>query len=91
MGALKGRWQSFKGLRHNIRKKQHHIEACRWITIGIILHNIVVELEGIAENDPFIQEGQDDAGEQLVGGEDMEEGEAKRQRLVAEINAHHGR
>ncbi|KAF7292661.1 DDE Tnp4 domain-containing protein [Mycena indigotica] len=90
MGALKGRWQSFKGLRQSIAKNRHHVRACRWITIGIILHNIVVELEGIPEHDPFIlQGGGNDEQEDMAMGNDLVEGEAKRQCLVDEVNTFH--
>lgn len=45
MGALKGRFQCLRGLRIQINSKSDHVEACHWVTIAIILHNIVVELE----------------------------------------------
>ncbi|KAF7310164.1 DDE Tnp4 domain-containing protein [Mycena indigotica] len=92
MGAIKGRWQCLKGLRTSIAKKRHHVEACRWVTIAIILHNIVVELEGIGESDTFINQGlEEHDGDDMPMQNDMAEGEAKRQRLVAEINAIRGR
>lgn len=46
MGALKGRWQCLRGLRVLINSKNEHVKACRWITIAIILHNIVIDIEG---------------------------------------------
>lgn len=45
MGALKGRFQCLQGLRLQINSKSDHIKACHWVTIAIILHNIIVELE----------------------------------------------
>jgi hypothetical protein len=46
MGALKGRWQCLRGLRVSINSKRDHIEACRWITVAIILHNLCIDVEG---------------------------------------------
>jgi DDE superfamily endonuclease len=46
MGALKGRFQCLRGLRLQINSKSDHVAACRWVTITIILHNIIVDLEG---------------------------------------------
>lgn len=46
MGALKGRFQCLRGLRVDINNKSDHVAACRWITIAIILHNIIIEVEG---------------------------------------------
>lgn len=46
MGALKGRWQSLCGLRISINRKRHHGDACNWIRMCIILHNLVIDIEG---------------------------------------------
>lgn len=46
MGALKGRFQCLRGLRVNIGNQAEHVAACQWITICIILHNLVIEVEG---------------------------------------------
>ncbi|KIK34679.1 hypothetical protein CY34DRAFT_34646, partial [Suillus luteus UH-Slu-Lm8-n1] len=54
IGALKGRWQCLRGLRTVINSKHQHKEACRWMTIAIILHNIVIEVEGAAQGSYFI-------------------------------------
>ena len=45
MGALKGRFQCPHGLQVTINNKQQHIAAFQWMTIAIILPNIV-EVEG---------------------------------------------
>jgi len=97
MGALKGRWQCLKGLRVPIRSNRDHVAACRWITIAIILHNIVVELEGGQEVEAFAPhitgEGRapedEDEGFDLGGfaGDESEQGEEVRRQLVNQINA----
>lgn len=56
MGALKGRFQCLRGLRVHIKSVETHIEACRWITIAIILHNFFVEVEGAGENNEIFLE-----------------------------------
>ncbi len=95
MGALKGRFQCLRGLRVNINSNNDHIKACRWITIAIILHNLVIDVEGQVSGAEFApihtrNEEEEDRGEQeLATFEDSEEtGEIKRQRLVAELLAY---
>jgi hypothetical protein len=56
MGALKGRWQSLRGLRVAINSKREHVQACRWITVAIVLHNIVVSQEGSEWSDYYISQ-----------------------------------
>jgi len=53
MGALKGRWQCLQGLRVNINSKRQHRAACRWITIAIILHNLVIDVYGMVMGTQF--------------------------------------
>nr|GAT46832.1 predicted protein [Mycena chlorophos] len=53
MGALKGRWQCLRGLRVNIESNADHVEALRWITVCIILHNLVIDVEGESAVDVF--------------------------------------
>jgi hypothetical protein len=91
MGALKGRWQCLRGLRVSINSKKEHVEACRWVTIAIILHNIVVQVEGeefgahFAAAHGAAEEGEDRGDPHPVAGEATDN--AKRRRLVAEIVA----
>ncbi|KAJ3546405.1 hypothetical protein NMY22_g2072 [Coprinellus aureogranulatus] len=54
MGALKGRFQCLRGLRVNIESADDHKKACRWITIAIILHNLVIDVEGNTGGIQFI-------------------------------------
>jgi hypothetical protein len=53
MGALKGRWQCLRGLRVNINSNEDHIRALRWVTVAIILHNLVIDVEGAASGAAF--------------------------------------
>ncbi len=99
MGALKGRFQCLRGLRVNINSPDDHIRACRWITISIILHNLIIDVEGTASGQHF-QSTHPAAQEQADAGvyneeenneeenvEELEEGEVKRCQLTAELLA----
>lgn len=97
MGALKGRFQCLRGLRVTINNQQEHKNACRWITIAIILHNLVIDVEGQASGAHFlgkhgrVEENQDRAIPDGIGFEDGEEaGKQKRQRLIDELLAFRG-
>lgn len=46
MGAIKGRFQSLRGLRIRINRKRDHVDACEWIRMCLILHNLVIDIEG---------------------------------------------
>jgi hypothetical protein len=46
MGALKGHFQCLRGLPMDIKSKRDHDLACRWITNSIILHNLIIDIEG---------------------------------------------
>lgn len=92
MGALKGRFQCLRGLRVTINSNTDHYSACQWITIAIILHNMVIDIEGKEAVEYFLPihqgaEEQNDAGSPQNYGEDVDHGNnnAKRQRLVNEL------
>lgn len=93
MGALKGRWQCLRGLRVNINSKHKHRAACRWITIAIILHNLVIDVEGAVQGEHFagnhsrIEEVEDRGTADLPRDNGRNYGEAKRQQLVEELLA----
>ncbi|KLO05735.1 hypothetical protein SCHPADRAFT_838975 [Schizopora paradoxa] len=96
MGALKGRFQCLRGLRVTINSQQEHKNACRWITIAIILHNLVIDVEGAAAGAHFVgdhghvQENEDRAIPDGQGVEQNNEdaGRQKRQRLINELMAY---
>lgn len=100
MGALKGRFQCLHGLQVAINSNKQHIEACQWMTIAIVIHNIVIEVKGAKEGEYFssihthtneekdsgVQNGLENVG--IPQGLHLEQnGEAKRQRLIAELLA----
>lgn len=103
MGALKGRWQCLRGLRVEINSDEDHIKACQWVTICIILHNLIIDVEGSDAASTFTrlhgqaqehEDGQDPQFQDLYDGQDDSEsawldgaGEAKRQRLVDDLMA----
>lgn len=96
MGALKGRFQCLRGLRVCINTADDHIEACRWITIAIILHNLVIDVEGLGDNTiRELQDVHDHAAEVHDTGIHAENegqvgagGEEKRRRLTTELVAY---
>ena len=94
MGALKGRFQCLRGLRVSITSNDEHVSACVWITIAIILHNLVIDVEGLEFTQNLLarhthQEEEEDRGPpDYALHPDMGDGEAKRQRLVNEIVAY---
>ncbi|KAF8577569.1 hypothetical protein K439DRAFT_1649067 [Ramaria rubella] len=46
IGALNGHWQCLHGLRVAINSKHEHVLACKWITVAIILHNMLIDWKG---------------------------------------------
>lgn len=95
MGALKGRFQCLRGLRVDINSNLDHAKALQWITVAIILHNLVIEVEGRASGVQFLgdhghNEELDGHGERVEWqGADDDDSEAKRRHLVTELIAHH--
>jgi DDE superfamily endonuclease len=96
MGALKGRFQSLHGLRVNINSNLDHARALRWVTVAIILHNLIIDVEGdtfavhFAGDHGQEEEFEDRGGQDEARGDDDEaQGAAKRHQLVAELIAHH--
>jgi hypothetical protein len=90
MGALKGRFQCLRGLRLNINTKREHNMACRWITIAIILHNIIIDVEGQEFGAYYSPEhgGDKELDDQGPNDEPAEgDSDAKRRELVAELMA----
>ena len=93
MGALKGQFQCLCGLHVDIKSNKDHVEACRWITIAIILHNMVIDVDGTTAALNFghlhlhAQEVEDRgmSPEITNTGNTEEAGEAKCNQLVAEI------
>ncbi|KZT32104.1 hypothetical protein SISSUDRAFT_994391 [Sistotremastrum suecicum HHB10207 ss-3] len=96
MGALKGRFQSLRGLRVHINRKRDHVYACNWIRMCIILHNLIIDNEGEEWAQWYIEQiprdervggdtGSGDLYEQNVGRREM--GERRRAQLVADYNA----
>lgn len=91
MGALKGRFQCLRGLRVNIQSKWDHHAACRWITIAIIFHNLIIDVEGSKSAAHFKGEHghtEEDENPEIqdipMNGEDDE---TKRKELVTELVA----
>ena len=92
MGAIKGRFQCLRGLRVAINCKEDHASALHWIRCAIILHNLVIDVDGSQSANNFANiyanEGLETDETGLPEEEDHEptgDGEAKRARLVQEL------
>lgn len=62
IGFLKGRFQSLKGLRINIKNEKSHKMATYWVVCCIAIHGFAMQRESddhdlSSDEDPFIQEG----------------------------------
>jgi hypothetical protein len=53
IGALKGQFQFLRGLRVPINSKSEHYKACHWVTIAIILHNLIIDVKGPSSAEEF--------------------------------------
>ena len=95
MGALKGRFQCLRGLRVAINDAADHVRAGRWIQVAIILHNIIIDIEGSVSGARFApmhtqEEEEEDSGVASdIEDSNLEDadGQQKRDRLVAELLA----
>lgn len=45
MGFLKGRFQSLKGLRQQLKNEIDHLRAVEWIRACIVIHTLIHEIE----------------------------------------------
>ena len=87
MGALKGRFQCLRGLRVPINSKSEHYKACRWVTIAIILHNLIIDVEGPSSAEEFAAahtsvEEEGDTGLHPGNLAVFTDGEEKREMLI---------
>ncbi|KAF8816059.1 hypothetical protein BYT27DRAFT_7221783 [Phlegmacium glaucopus] len=92
MGALKGQFQCLHGLHLTINSKREHNMACRWITIAIIFHNLIIDVEGQTFAAYFAQdhgqaEEEEDRGQVHEPLGAIQNSEAKQVELVAELMA----
>jgi hypothetical protein len=94
MGALKGCFQCLRGLHMNINSPEDHIKTLRWITCAIILHNLIIDVEGEVSGAHFQPlhrhiEEEEDTGtfgeEEEDEDSDMNPGEIKQCQLTAEL------
>jgi hypothetical protein len=93
MGALKGRFQCLRGLRVKINNHKDHHEAMQWISVAIILHNLIIEIDSIEgdrgeweDSNTGADGGQDNDGP--TEEEDEEEDDPavrKRNQLIGEL------
>lgn len=88
-----------RGLCVNIYNNCEHKKACQWITVAIILHNLIINIEGSESGQDFAQahthadEDQDTGHgvyleDGVAMGDDEQLGEDKRMRLMAELLAY---
>ena len=91
IGALKGRFQCLCGLQVHVNSNNNHYKACKWISVAIILHNIVVNVERNQSEEHFRnfhgpgKEEEDTGIQQEDGGVDINDNNAKCRQLVEEL------
>lgn len=85
IGELKGRFQCLRGLRVSINSYEDHIHALRWITVAIILHNLVIDVKARLDGMATAQQVVIASDEPQAREYDKESGEEKRRYLVAEL------
>ena len=97
MGALKGHFQCLCGLHIAINFLESHFKATHWIKVAIILHNLVINVEGEVSGQWFAAlhthvEEVEDSGkiddELLLGLDGGDEGKTKWKQLIAELLAY---
>jgi hypothetical protein len=84
-----------KHVRVNIRSNEDHKKALQWVTVAIILHNLIIDVEGYQSGTTFApfhtqaQEVEDHGDQDLPFDANMEDaGGEKRSHLVAELLAY---
>ena len=92
MGALKGCFQCLRGLQVHIDSNKDHYEACQWISVAIILHNLIIDVEGSKYTEYFGSTHGSNKEEDDTGIHPEEEGEnndneddTKCRQLVEEL------
>ena len=77
----------------DINSNGDYVETCQWITIAIIIHNMVIDIKGTNADASFghlhtMTEELEDRGipQELMDEDEMEKaGESKHNKLVAEV------
>jgi hypothetical protein len=93
MGALKGCFQCLHGLQVNINSNSEHAYVLCWITVAIILHNLIIDVEENSLASHFLtdhgheQEFENRGGQHEPQEDDENNGVAKWRELVAELIA----
>ena len=75
------------GLQVHINSNNNHYEACKWISVAIILHNLIIDVEGSQyfQNIHGPDEEEDAGIHQENGGVDINDNDAKCRQLVEEL------
>jgi len=90
LGALKGFFQCLHGLQVHINSNKDHYEACQWISVAIILHNLIIDVEGSKSAEYFgnihgPEEEEEDTGIQEGGRVNNNNNDTKHRQLVEEL------
>lgn len=83
-GMLKGRWQSLTRLRLKIRNQKHYKYAMQWITVCVILHNVLLKSDAWEKKDGWwtddeVDEHADELN--LLNQQQLREGILKREHM----------
>jgi hypothetical protein len=87
MGALKGQFQCLQGLCIPIDSKSEHYKACCWVTIAIILHNLIIDVKDPLSAEEFaaahtLVEEEEDTGLHPGNLAVFTDGEEKQEMLI---------
>ena len=90
---LKGQFQCLHGLRVNIKSNKDHVDALCWVTAAIILHNLIIDIEGHEHTQDLlprhgVDEEQEDRGPRHAPNYQGQDEDTKRRQLVAELLAY---
>jgi len=90
--VLKGRFQCPRGLQVEIKSNKDHVDALQWITAAIILHNLIIDVEGHDHTHNLLPQHGGDEGKEDHGPRHASEyhkgDDAMQRQLVAEFIAY---
>lgn len=93
VGSLKGRFQSLKGLRQQIKNEKDHFQALEWVRTCIVIHTLIhdIEFSGYEEHDAIANYSSSSSDEGYAPTESLYEsvGVRKRHKVKAGLFQSH--
>jgi hypothetical protein len=84
-GVVKGRWQSLKGIRTQLKNKRELKMVCDHIVVCLILHNLLIDFRDEWENDNEMEEVDDVDEEEIRRRTDTANGNELRTRVQIHV------